>query len=225
MNSANSLVIIVDDDESVREALSSLIRSVGLDVETYASAQEYLRRSVPQSAACLVLDVRMPGLSGLDLQRELANEDRQIPIIFVTAHGDIPMTVKAMKAGAAEFLSKPFRDEDLLDAIRQALQRDRASRVVRAELTEIRWRYATLTQREKEVATLVVRGMLNKQVAAKLNISEITIKVHRRHIMEKMAAKSLPELVRFTEMLRLGAAPETGEYINLMETDGAHHLK
>jgi FixJ family two-component response regulator len=202
--------MIVDDDESMREALSSLIRSIGLDVETYASAQEYLRRSIPQSAACLVLDVRMPGLSGLDLQRELANEDRQIPIIFVTAHGDIPMTVKAMKAGAAEFLSKPFRDQDLLDAIRQALQRDRASRVVRAELTEIRWRYASLTMREKEVATLVVRGMLNKQVAAKLNISEITIKVHRRHIMEKMAAKSLPELVRFTEMLRLGAPSEVG---------------
>ena len=210
MSSANSLVMIVDDDESMREALSSLIRSIGLDVETYASAQEYLRRSIPQSAACLVLDVRMPGLSGLDLQRELANEDRQIPIIFVTAHGDIPMTVKAMKAGAAEFLSKPFRDQDLLDAIRQALQRDRASRVVRAELTEIRWRYASLTMREKEVATLVVRGMLNKQVAAKLNISEITIKVHRRHIMEKMAAKSLPELVRFTEMLRLGAPSEVG---------------
>jgi FixJ family two-component response regulator len=217
--------MIVDDDESVREALSSLIRSIGLDVETYASAQEYLRRSAPQSAACLVLDVRMPGLSGLDLQRELANQDRQIPIIFVTAHGDIPMTVKAMKAGAAEFLSKPFRDQDLLDAIRHALERDRTSRVVRAELTEIRWRYATLTQREKEVATLVVRGMLNKQVAAKLNISEITIKVHRRHIMEKMAARSLPELVRFTEMLRLGGAPETGEYINLMETNGTHHLK
>jgi FixJ family two-component response regulator len=210
VSSANSLVMIVDDDESMREALSSLIRSIGLDVETYASAQEYLRRSIPQSAACLVLDVRMPGLSGLDLQRELANEDRQIPIIFVTAHGDIPMTVKAMKAGAAEFLSKPFRDQDLLDAIRQALQRDRASRVVRAELTEIRWRYASLTMREKEVATLVVRGMLNKQVAAKLNISEITIKVHRRHIMEKMAAKSLPELVRFTEMLRLGAPSEVG---------------
>jgi FixJ family two-component response regulator len=210
VNSASSLVIIVDDDESVREALSSLIRSIGLDVETYSSAQEYLRRSTPQSAACLVLDVRMPGLSGLDLQRELAKEDRQIPIIFVTAHGDIPMTVKAMKAGAAEFLSKPFRDQDLLDAIRQALERDRTSSMVRAELTEIRWRYATLTLREKEVATLVVRGMLNKQVAAKLNISEITIKVHRRHIMEKMSARSLPELVRFTEMIRLGASPDTG---------------
>jgi FixJ family two-component response regulator len=204
---ADSLVIVVDDDESVRDALSSLVRSIGLDVETYASALEYLQRPTPQSAACLVLDVRMPGLSGLDLQRELAHAHRQIPIIFVTAHGDIPMTVKAMKAGAAEFLSKPFRDQDLLDAIRQALERDRSSRVARTELAEIRWRYATLTQREKEVAMLVVRGMLNKQVAAKLNISEITIKVHRRRIMEKLAAKSLPELVRITEALRLGAPP------------------
>jgi FixJ family two-component response regulator len=207
VSAASSLVIVVDDDPSVREALSSLIRSVGLAVETYASAQDYLRRSIPQSAACLVLDVRMPGLSGLDLQRELANEDRQIPIIFVTAHGDIPMTVKAMKAGAVEFLAKPFRDQDLLDAIWQALERDRASRVARAGLTEIRLRYATLTEREKEVAALVVRGMLNKQVAALLNISEITIKVHRRHIMEKMGAKSLPELVRITETLRLSDPP------------------
>jgi FixJ family two-component response regulator len=155
-----------------------------------------------------VLDVRMPGLSGLDLQRELANQGREIPIIFVTAHGDIPMTVKAMKAGAAEFLSKPFRDQDLLDAICQALARDRASMSARADLAEIRWRYATLTQREKEVAMLVVRGLPNKQVAAKLNVSEITVKVHRRHIMVKMEAKSLPELVRITEALRLNSSPE-----------------
>jgi FixJ family two-component response regulator len=208
MTSASSVVFVVDDDQSVREGLSSLIRSIGLDVETYASGHEYLRRPPPQSPACLVLDVRMPGLSGLDLQRELAHQGREIPIIFVTAHGDIPMTVKAMKAGAAEFLSKPFRDQDLLDAICQALARDRASMSARADLAEIRWRYATLTQREKEVAILVVRGLPNKQVAAKLNVSEITVKVHRRHIMVKMEAKSLPELVRITEALRLNSSPE-----------------
>jgi FixJ family two-component response regulator len=209
MTSVSSMVFVVDDDQSVREALSSLIRSIGLDVETYASAHEYLRRPPQQSPACLVLDVRMPGLSGLDLQRELAHQGREIPIIFVTAHGDIPMTVKAMKAGAAEFLSKPFRDQDLLDAICQALARDRASMAARADLVEIRWRYATLTQREKEVAMLVVRGLPNKQIAAKLNVSEITVKVHRRHIMVKMQAKSLPELVRITETLRLHSSPES----------------
>ena len=208
MISAGAMVFVVDDDQSVREALSSLIRSIGLDVETYASAHEYLRRQPQQSPACLVLDVRMPGLSGLDLQRELANQGREIPIIFVTAHGDIPMTVKAMKAGAAEFLSKPFRDQDLLDAIRQALARDRASMAARADLAKIRWRYATLTQREKEVVMMVVRGLPNKQVAAKLNVSENTVKVHRRHIMVKMEAKSLPELVRITEALRLNSSPE-----------------
>jgi FixJ family two-component response regulator len=203
------MVFVVDDDQSVREALSSLIRSIGLNVETYASAHEYLRRQPQQSPACLVLDVRMPGLSGLDLQRELANQGREIPIIFITAHGDIPMTVKAMKAGAAEFLSKPFRDQDLLDAICQALARDRASMAARVELTEIRWHYATLTHREKEVAMMVVRGLPNKQVAAKLNVSEITVKVHRRHIMVKMEAKSLPELVRIMEALRLSSLPES----------------
>jgi FixJ family two-component response regulator len=208
MTSASSVVFVVDDDQSVREGLSSLIRSIGLEVETYASGHEYLRRPPPQSPACLVLDVRMPGLSGLDLQRELAHQARQIPIIFVTAHGDIPMTVKAMKAGAAEFLSKPFRDQDLLDAICLALARDRASMSARADLAGIRWRYATLTQREKEVAMLVVRGLPNKQVAAELNVSEITVKVHRRHIMVKMEAKSLPELVRITEALRLNSSPE-----------------
>ena len=214
MTSVSSTVFVVDDDQSVREALSSLIRSIGLNVETYASAHEYLRRSPPQSPACLVLDVRMPGLSGLDLQLELAKQAREIPIIFVTAHGDIPMTVKAMKAGAAEFLSKPFRDQDLLDAICQALARDSASMLARADLAEVRWRYATLTQREKEVAMLVVRGLPNKQVAAKLNVSEITVKVHRRHIMVKMEAKSLPELVRITEMLRLNTSMENQDKCN-----------
>jgi FixJ family two-component response regulator len=209
MTSASCMVFVVDDDQSVREGLSSLIRSIGLDVETYASGHEYLRRPPPQSPACLVLDVRMPGLSGLDLQRELADQGREIPIIFITAHGDIPMTVKAMKAGAAEFLSKPFRDQDLLDAICQALARDRASMAARADLAETRGRYATLTRREKEVAILVVRGLPNKQVASKLNLSEVTVKVHRRHIMLKMEAKSLPELVRITEMLRLHSSPQS----------------
>ena len=197
MTSVSSMVFVVDDDQSVREALSSLIRSIGLDVETYASAHEYLRRPPQHSPACLVLDVRMPGLSGLDLQRELAHQGRQIPIIFVTAHGDIPMTVKAMKAGAAEFLSKPFRDQDLLDAICQALARDRASMASRADLVEIRWRYATLTQREKEVLQLLAEGKSSKEVAVALGISVKTAETHRANIMRKLELHSVSELVRY----------------------------
>ncbi|AXO63160.1 response regulator transcription factor [Pseudomonas chengduensis] len=203
MKPLDPIVFVVDDDLSVREALSSLIRSVGLRVETFASAQDFLRYQRPDVTACLVLDVRMPGLSGLDLQRELAHSDEWIPIIFITGHGDIPMSVRAMKAGAIEFLPKPFRDEDLLDAIREGLERDQVARQQRAELAEIQDKYATLTSREREVIVLIVKGMLNKQVAAELGITEITIKVHRRRILQKMKAKSLPALVRMVEKLRL----------------------
>jgi len=199
---AEAVVFVVDDDAAVREALCSLIRSVGLNAEAFVSAQDFLNSPRPDAAACLVLDVRMPGLSGLDLQRELAGSGERIPIIFITGHGDIPMSVRAMKAGAVEFLSKPFRDQDLLDAIGQALERDQAARKERAALAEIRGRYDKLTAREREVAPLIVRGMLNKQAAAELGISEITVKVHRRNVMRKMKVRSLAELVRIFEQLR-----------------------
>ena len=202
MKPAEAVVFVVDDDAAVREALCGLIRSIGLNAEAFASAQDFLRSPRPDAAACLVLDVRMPGLSGLDLQRELAGSGERIPIIFITGHGDIPMSVRAMKAGAVEFLSKPFRDQDLLDAIGQALERDQAARKERAALAEIRGRYDKLTAREREVAPLIVRGMLNKQAAAELGISEITVKVHRRNVMRKMKVRSLAELVRIFEQLR-----------------------
>jgi FixJ family two-component response regulator len=197
---ADSIVFVVDDDLSVREALASLIGSVGLRVECFASTQEFLRRP-NESPSCLVLDVRMPGLSGLDLQRELARAQRPIPIIFITAHGDIPMAVRAMKAGAIEFLPKPFRDEDLLDAIRQALDRDEATKVRRAEVTGIIGRHARLTERQRQIMTRIVEGKLNKQIAAQLGLSENTIKVHRRRIMERMGASSLAELVHMVDRL------------------------
>jgi FixJ family two-component response regulator len=200
----DAVVFVVDDDQSVRDALSNLIRSIGLQAQTFDSGRDFLSYERPDAAACLVLDVRLPGFSGLDLQRELAAAGEQIPIIFITGHGDIPMTVRAMKAGAAEFLPKPFREQDLLDAIQQALAKDRQAREQRAELSAIRDRYETLTGREREVTTLIVRGLLNKQVAAELGISQITIKVHRRSVMQKMAASSLPELVRMTAKLARG---------------------
>lgn len=204
----NAIVFVVDDDLSVRQALSSLIRSVGLAVQTFASAQEFLAFERPNATACLVLDVRMPGLSGLELQRELSLGERALPIIFITGHGDIPMTVRAMKAGAVDFLPKPFREQDLLDAIAQSLERDGAARQQRAELAEIQARYDTLTSREREVIARVVRGMRNKQTAAELGITEVTVKVHRHNIMEKMGARSLPGLTGMVDRLQL---PEGGD--------------
>jgi FixJ family two-component response regulator len=191
-----AVVFVVDDDASVREALSSLLRAVGWQVKTFESAAEFLVQPVPVGAACLVLDVRLPGVSGLELQRVLAERGDALPIIFITGHGDIPMSVHAMKAGAVEFLPKPFRERELLDAIELALERDAASLGKRREVADIRERIALLSDRERQVMDLVVKGLLNKQVAAELGIVEITVKVHRRRVMQKLGVSSLPELVR-----------------------------
>src|ERR1700752_152327 len=195
------MVFVIDDDESISEALKSLIRSVGLNVATFASAHEFLESKRPDVPACLILDVRMPGLSSLDLQRDLTEENIHIPIIFITGHGDIPMSVRAMKGGAVEILTKPFRDQDLLDAIQQALELDRHARSQQADTAALRDRYHSLTPREREVFALVVKGLLNKQIALQLGPSEIKINLHRRQVMEKMRADSLADLVRMSEKL------------------------
>jgi FixJ family two-component response regulator len=203
MTEPAAIVFVVDDDPSVRRAIKRLVESVGLHVGLFGSAAEFMNSSHPDVASCLVTDIRLPGISGLDFQRELAKANNEIPTIFITAHGDIPMTVRAMKAGAVEFLTKPFRDQDLLDAIQVGLERDRARRQRQAETAMLRERFESLTPREREVLPLVVSGLLNKQVAAEIGTTEATVKVHRSQLMKKMGADSLPELVRMAEKMDL----------------------
>src|SRR4029077_7415399 len=199
-------VFIIDDDGGMRQAIQDLVESVGLRAESFATGEEFLREQRTSRPSCLVLDVRLPKMSGLDFQRKLAEIGVQIPIIFITAHGDIPMSVRALKSGAVEFLTKPFRDQDLLDAIQQALQRDRADRERQAEIDDLQERYHALTLREREVMTLVVSGMLNKQIASEIGASEATVKIHRGHVMQKMQAGSVVELLRMADKLKLSSS-------------------
>jgi FixJ family two-component response regulator len=199
-----AIVFVVDDDASVRQALSNLFRSVGLQVETFGSAHEFLQSKLPNAPSCLILDIRLPRLSGLDFQAELAKADIRIPIIFMTGHGDIPMTVRAMKAGAVDFLTKPFRDQDMLDAVTAAIERDRNNRDEAKAHSDLQALFAALTPRERQVMNLVTAGLMNKQIAAEIGLAEITVKIHRSHIMRKMGAKSLPDLVRMAELLAIG---------------------
>jgi RNA polymerase sigma factor (sigma-70 family) len=201
MSQPQSIVFVIDDDASIRESLKSLIRSVGLHAELFGSAQEFLERKPVDVPSCLVLDVRLPGISGLNFQNHLAKANIPIPLIFITGHGDIPMSVRAMKAGAVEFLTKPFRDQDLLDAIEEALQKDRLRRQQEAEKADLKLKYESLTPREQEVFPLVISGRPNKQIAAELETSETTVKVHRSQLMKKMGADSLADLVRMAEKL------------------------
>jgi FixJ family two-component response regulator len=201
------VVFVIDDDASLREALSSLLRSIGLQVKTYAAAAEFLQSKLPEAPSCLVLDVRLPGLSGLDFQAELAKANVRIPIIFMTGHGDIPMTVRAMKAGAVEFLTKPFREQDMLDAVQVGLERDRGRREVENAASAIKASFEALSPREQEIMALVTAGLMNKQIAGELGISEITVKVHRGSVMRKMGAKSLADLVRMAEALGVRRTP------------------
>jgi FixJ family two-component response regulator len=196
-------VFIVDDDRGMRQSIQDLVESVGLRAESFATGGEFLKRKPTSEPSCLVLDVRLPQMSGLDFQRQLADTGMQIPIIFITAHGDIPMSVRALKSGAVEFLTKPFRDQDLLDAIQEALQRDRATQEQQAEIQDLQERYGTLTAREQQVMALVVSGMLNKQIASEIGASEATVKVHRGNVMHKMKAGSVVDLLRMADKLKL----------------------
>ena len=223
MNESDATVFVVDDDRSVREGLVDMIESLGMQAKAFTSAQQFLQHKRPDTPACLVLDVRLPGLSGLDLQRQLGQSGQPVPIIFITGHGDIPMTVRAMKEGAVEFLTKPFRDQELLDAIQQALRADRAAREQRAKAAELRRRYDSLTAREREVMQLVIAGRLNKQIAGELGTSEVTVKIQRGRVMHKMQAQSVVDLLRMAEILAIipaGHSPDRQPGSSLVRNRG-----